>query len=427
MKEGTQKSPSSLTSPKGVRRSGSKPRECPGPQALQQAQAQITGSWSRLMPGAAGRRGGLALDRGKETPLLTAAVAGARLGDGSTRRGLSRGSLRGRKAGWGLVVQGCRKRFLQSGYAIGSPYSPMCNLQICPRLTVVPALFLVFLFLGPHSLPTSSRRCLHASPAQLLKEAAGSWGERRREERGDRRERFPRTKFPDCTRLRMADSPPLSEPTASEELNDDFKKPALPVPPAVRGQVPASNASNPEEVKERPTALQDPDSGEPDAPPPRPEGAETRSPREAQPRPPTAAPAPGGPARAPPYREPPWAGPAPAPYSLETLKGGTILGTRSLKGTSYCLFGRLSSCDVCLEHPSVSRYHAVLQHGASGPGGESDGPGPGFYLYDLGSTHGTFLNKTRIPPRTYCRVHVGHVLRFGGSTRLFLLQVSRKT
>ncbi|XP_024408366.3 kanadaptin [Desmodus rotundus] len=220
----------------------------------------------------------------------------------------------------------------------------------------------------------------------------------------------------------MAGSPPLSEPTPSEELNDDFKKPALPGPPAVRGQVPATKPSNPEEVKERPTALQDPGPGEPDAPPPGSEGAETRSPWEGQPRPPATAPAPGGPARAPPYREPPWAGPATAPYSLETLKGGTILGTRSLKGTSCCLFGRLSSCDVCLEHPSVSRYHAVLQHGASGPDGESDDLGPGFYLYDLGSTHGTFLNKTRIPPRTYCRVHVGHVLRFGGSTRLFLLQ-----
>ncbi|XP_038546499.1 kanadaptin-like [Canis lupus familiaris] len=68
------------------------------------------------------------------------------------------------------------------------------------------------------------------------------------------------------------------------------------------------------------------------------------------------------------------------------------------------------------------RYHAVLQHRAAGLEGECDGQGPGFYLYDLGSTHGTFLNKTRIPPRTYRRVHVGHVLRFGGSTRLFLLQ-----
>ncbi|KAL2773755.1 kanadaptin [Daubentonia madagascariensis] len=221
----------------------------------------------------------------------------------------------------------------------------------------------------------------------------------------------------------MADISPPSEPAAPQELSGDFKKPALPVPPAVRDKAPATSPSNPEEVKkERPTALRDPDSGEPDVPPPRPYSGDTKSPQEEQPHPPTASFSPGGPARAPPYQEPPWGGPSTATYSLETLKGGTILGTRSLKGTSYCLFGRLSSCDVCLEHPSVSRYHAVLQHRASGPDRECDGHGPGFYLYDLGSTHGTFLNKTRIPPRTYCRVHVGHVLRFGGSTRLFILQ-----
>lgn len=221
----------------------------------------------------------------------------------------------------------------------------------------------------------------------------------------------------------MADGPSPSESLASQERSDDFKKPTLPVPPVVRGKAPATSPSNPEEVKkERPTALPEPDPGEPDVPPVQPDSGDTRSPPTEQPRPPSAAPSAGGPARAPPYREPPWGGPASAPYSLETLKGGTILGTRSLKGTSCCLFGRLSSCDVCLEHPSVSRYHAVLQHRAAGLEGECDGQGPGFYLYDLGSTHGTFLNKTRIPPRTYRRVHVGHVLRFGGSTRLFLLQ-----
>ncbi|XP_057598467.1 kanadaptin isoform X1 [Hippopotamus amphibius kiboko] len=221
----------------------------------------------------------------------------------------------------------------------------------------------------------------------------------------------------------MADSPSQSELLASQELNGDFKKPALPVPPAVRGKAPATSPSHPEEVnKQRPTALPDSDSAEPDVPPALPDSGETWGPAEEQPRPSTAAPCPGGPVRAPPYQEPPWGGPATASYSLETLKGGTILSTRSLTGMSCCLFGRLPSCDVCLEHPSVSRYHAVLQHRVSGPDAECDDPGPGFYLYDLGSTHGTFHNKTRLPPRTYCRVHVGHVLRFGGSTRLFLLQ-----
>ncbi|XP_055978214.1 kanadaptin [Sorex fumeus] len=229
----------------------------------------------------------------------------------------------------------------------------------------------------------------------------------------------------------MAAGPSAAEPRAAPELGDAFKRPCLPAAPAVRGPAaPGAHPPGPEDV----TAAA-PDAGDPDAAAARPELGEPESGPEGQPRapaalppphPPPHPPPPGAPARAPPYREPPWGSPAPAPYGLETLKGGAVLGARALGGASRCLFGRLPGCDVCLEHPSVSRHHAVLQHGAPPPGvgvgGGGGGGGPGFYLYDLGSTHGTFLNKTRIPPRTYCRVHVGHVLRFGGSTRLFVLQ-----
>ncbi|KAL1783584.1 Kanadaptin [Sigmodon hispidus] len=220
----------------------------------------------------------------------------------------------------------------------------------------------------------------------------------------------------------MADTASQSEALEPQEVGSEFKKPVLPVPPAARSKAPASNPLNPEDVDERPTALLDPGCREPEVPSTQADSGETRSPPAEQLRSPRVAAASGGPARAPPYQQPSWGSPATAPYSLETLKGGTILGTRSLQGTSCCLFGRLASCDICLEHPSVSRYHAVLQHRGSDPDGEPDNHGQGFYLYDLGSTHGTFLNKTRIPPRTYCRVHVGHVFRFGGSTRLFILQ-----
>ncbi|XP_053568633.1 kanadaptin [Bombina bombina] len=121
-----------------------------------------------------------------------------------------------------------------------------------------------------------------------------------------------------------------------------------------------------------------------------------------------------------PYKEPSWSGRPSTIYSLEILKGGSIMSTKSLDGLSWTLFGRLPSCPVSLEHPSVSRYHAVLQY-RQVPGTEPDQE-PGFYIYDLGSTHGTFLNKQKIPSKTYCRVRVGHVLKFGGSTRLFILQ-----
>lgn len=125
------------------------------------------------------------------------------------------------------------------------------------------------------------------------------------------------------------------------------------------------------------------------------------------------------------YTEPPWGGMAPeSAYALEILKNGTIVDTVPLTHRSYFVVGRLPVCDVSLEHPSISRYHAVIQYRSRAAEGESVGEESGLYIHDLGSTHGTVLNKNKIPPKTYIRLRVGHVLKFGGSTRLFILQVN---
>jgi hypothetical protein len=42
-------------------------------------------------------------------------------------------------------------------------------------------------------------------------------------------------------------------------------------------------------------------------------------------------------------------------------------------------------------------------------------------LYDLGSRHGTKLNKRDVPPRTHVRWRVGSLASFGESTRLLVL------
>ncbi|KAF5398203.1 hypothetical protein PHET_08324 [Paragonimus heterotremus] len=149
------------------------------------------------------------------------------------------------------------------------------------------------------------------------------------------------------------------------------------------------------------------------------------------------------------YRPPTWASVCPmsAGYYLEVIKNGIPLPdcTVHLSGAdqletgmelSFCLIGRQpqqyyapyndlhGQCSV-LAHPSISRLHAVLQYGrppsviAKPSATQVDSPG--WYIQDLDSTHGTYINKRRLPPGRFVRIHVGYVMRFGGSTRLHLL------
>nr|CAH8822970.1 unnamed protein product [Trichobilharzia regenti] len=156
------------------------------------------------------------------------------------------------------------------------------------------------------------------------------------------------------------------------------------------------------------------------------------------------------------YRPPVWALNCPPTlnYKLEVIKNGLQLTecTVNLSSTtstidsesscddnslSYCLIGRqpqpyyasfndLTGQCMTLAHPSISRLHAVLQYGkpphSVGNVPEDEKDTTGWYLKDLDSTHGTFVNKRRLPPGRYVRIRVGYVLRFGGSTRLHIFQ-----
>lgn len=119
-----------------------------------------------------------------------------------------------------------------------------------------------------------------------------------------------------------------------------------------------------------------------------------------------------------PYKEPAWSGLPKNDYSFEILKNGVIVGTIPLD-KPFIVIGRLSQCDIVMEHPSLSRFHCVIQYrGEPSPDGDEEG----FYAYDLGSTHGSFHNKHQMKPHTYYRLHVGHIVKFGGSSRMLILQ-----
>lgn len=140
-----------------------------------------------------------------------------------------------------------------------------------------------------------------------------------------------------------------------------------------------------------------------------------------------------------PYKEPTWSNKPDSKieYKFEVLKSGSIIEEIDLQSKSYWLFGRLQGCnDIVMAHPTISRFHAVLQYkpkqeseddevevsSSSKQNKEESKFGQGWYIYDLGSTHGTFLNKMKIPPKTYIPVKVGHMIRLGGSTRNYILQ-----
>jgi len=119
-----------------------------------------------------------------------------------------------------------------------------------------------------------------------------------------------------------------------------------------------------------------------------------------------------------PYLEPKWSGKPTEEYKLEVLKSGVILEKIDLTERNFYVIGRLPSCHLSLAHPTISRYHAIIQYRAIA----DDKHSKGFYLYDLESTHGTFWNGHRIKSRTYVRLHGGHMIKFGCSQRKFILE-----
>lgn len=144
-----------------------------------------------------------------------------------------------------------------------------------------------------------------------------------------------------------------------------------------------------------------------------------------------------------PYIEPNW---SQAPesnlvYSFEVLKSGQIVENfDNLQSKAFWTIGKLPNNDIVMAHPTISRFHAVLQYrpevsnkdnNSDCIDDDEDNPNEtlqkpkiekGWYLYDLNSTHGSFVNKMKIPPKTYVRLRVGYMLKFGASTRNYILQ-----
>lgn len=84
------------------------------------------------------------------------------------------------------------------------------------------------------------------------------------------------------------------------------------------------------------------------------------------------------------------------------------------------MVGRMQPADpeesknfILMEHPTLSRQHAVFQHDDNGI----------LHIYDLGSTHGTQVNQQFLKPKEWHALQNGDIIKFAESTRTLVVTI----
>uniref|UniRef100_A0A915CLS9 FHA domain-containing protein n=1 Tax=Ditylenchus dipsaci TaxID=166011 RepID=A0A915CLS9_9BILA len=113
---------------------------------------------------------------------------------------------------------------------------------------------------------------------------------------------------------------------------------------------------------------------------------------------------------------PGWTGRPPHGCHLDVAKGDRLLQKLLIDEKGVYYFGRNpTQCDFVVEHASCSRVHSILlYHKAL----------KRFALVDLGSSHGTFVEKTRVEPLKPIFLDFDTMFFFGASTRRYTLRNS---
>jgi len=124
------------------------------------------------------------------------------------------------------------------------------------------------------------------------------------------------------------------------------------------------------------------------------------------------------------YSEPPEARKPRRKWRLYVFKGNEELPILYIHRQSAYLLGRdRKVADVPLDHPSCSKQHSALQFRLvpfTRPD-STQGRRVQLYIMDLGSANGTFVNNNKIEPSKYVQLLEKDVLKFGFSSREYVL------
>ena len=124
------------------------------------------------------------------------------------------------------------------------------------------------------------------------------------------------------------------------------------------------------------------------------------------------------------YAQPPEARNPKVRWRLYPFKGEEVLPTMYIHRQSAYLLGRdRRVADIPLDHPSCSKQHAVIQFRlvtvAKPDGSVTRRVKP--YIIDLNSGNGTMVNGKRIEPQRYVELLEKDVVKFGFSSREYVM------
>lgn len=109
-------------------------------------------------------------------------------------------------------------------------------------------------------------------------------------------------------------------------------------------------------------------------------------------------------------------------WRIYVFKDADVAETLHIHRQSAFLVGRIKEiADVLTMHPSCSGQHALIQFRAKRNPADPDSQFVLPYVMDLNSTNGTFLNDEKIEPARYIELRHKDVLKFGNSTRDYVL------
>lgn len=124
------------------------------------------------------------------------------------------------------------------------------------------------------------------------------------------------------------------------------------------------------------------------------------------------------------YSQPPEARKPKRRWRFYPFKGDKGLPTLYIHRQSSYLIGRdRKVADIPVDHPSCSKQHAALQYRLvpfereDGTMGKRVRP----YIIDLESSNGTYVNNVKIDPKTYVELLEKDVIKFGYSSREYVL------